>query len=73
MQRDTGKFNTLGRSFYGFFLFYKNLMIVNKLMALCRLYGILFVLSHAIGKTYTTVQSSEVCYKYIFLQKGLRY
>ena len=48
-------------------------MIVNKLMALCRLYGILFVLSHAIGKTYTTVQSSEVCYKYIFLQKGLRY
>ena len=29
-------------------------------MALSRLYGIMFILSHAVGKTYTTFQVSEV-------------
>ena len=50
----------------------KSWFLVNKLMALCRLNGILFVLSHALGKTYTTFVSTVILhFTFLFQQRIL--
>ena len=48
------------RDFVVVFLVVTSFGKVNKLIGLYRLYGILFILSHAIGKSYTTFQVSQV-------------